>query len=155
MTPLMLQDALIEELKDIFKDYLYKTPQGKRIPINVYAQNLPVNETDDDADPVPYMIVRLKSGEDKGTVDSGNTVTLVIVISTWDDALDNQGHRDAMNIIQKIQHRFQSNPNLNGKGFFSGEFNWAMQDDNYYPYSFGACSLKFTIAAIRREDPFV
>lgn len=153
MTPLMLQDELVEEIKHLLSNYLYKTPEGKRVSMNVYSQSLPVNETDDDADPIPYIIVRLNSGEDKGTKDSFNTVKMVIIIATWDDSLNTQGYRDVMNIIQKIYHRFQTNPNLNGKGAYAGEFDWAIQEDNYYPYSFGACSLSFHIAAIRREDP--
>lgn len=155
MTPLMLQDELIEELKRLLSSYLYKTPSGERVPINVYAQSLPINETDDEEDPVPYIIVRLNSGKDDGTRDSFNTVKLVIIMGLWDDALDAQGHRDVSNIIQKIYHRFQTDPNLNGKAVYTGEFNWLLQEDNYYPFSFGACSLSFHIAAIRREDEFV
>lgn len=155
MTPLMLQDELVEELKCLFKGYLYKASSGERVPINVFPQSIPINETDDEDDPIPYIIVRLNSSKDDGTRDSFNTVKLVIIIGIWDNALDAQGHRDVSNIIHKIYERFQTTPNLNGKAVFSGEFNWLLQEDNYYPYSFGACSLKFHIAAIRREDPFV
>lgn len=154
MTPLMLQDELVEEMKRLLSDYLYKTPSGERIPINVYPQNIPVNETDDDEDPIPYIIVRLNSGDDPGTRDSFNTVKLVLIVGIWDDSLDNQGHRDVLNIFQKVYERFHTNPNLNNKAVYAGEFNWALQDDAYYPYTFGACSLSFHIAAIRREDIF-
>lgn len=154
MTPLVLQDELVEEMKRLLSNYLYKTPAGGRIPINVYAQNIPVNETDEDEDPIPYIIVRLNSGDDDGTRDSFNKVKLVIIIGIWDDSLDNQGHRDILNIVQKVYERFHTNPNLNNKAVYAGEFNWALQDDTYYPYSFGACSLNFNIAAIRREDEF-
>ena len=154
MTPLDLQDELMEEMKRLFSDHLYKAPTGERVPINVYPQNIPVNETDDDEDPIPYIIVRLNNGDDNGNRDSNNTVKLVIIIGIWDDALDNQGHRDVLNIIQKVYKRFHTNPNLNNKAVYAGEFNWALQEDTYYPYSFGACSLSFHIPAIRREDPF-
>ena len=154
MTPLDLQDELVEELKRLFSDYLYKKSPGERVAIKVFPQNIPVNETDDEEDPIPYIIVRLHKGKDDGTRDSNNTVKLVVIIGLWDDALDAQGHRDVSNIIQKIYHRFQTNPNLNGKAVYSGEFEWELQEDNYYPYSFGACSLNFHIAAIRREDEY-
>ena len=154
MTPLMLQDELVEEMKRLFSDYLYKAPTGKRIPINVYAQNIPINETDDDSDPVPYLIVRLNSGKDAGTRDSFNTVKVVFIVGIWDETNEAQGHRDLLNIFQKIYERFQTNPSLNNKTVYEGEFDWALQDDNYYPYCFGACSLSFHIAAIRREDKY-
>lgn len=154
MTPLMLQDELVEEMKRLFADYLYKNSLGERVPIKVYAQNIPIQQNDDEEDPVPYIIVRLNSGNDPGTRDSNNTVKLVIIGGVWDGEKEAQGHRDLMNIFQKVYERFQTTPNLNNKAVYCGDFNWALQDDNYYPYSFGACSLSFNIAAIRREDIF-
>lgn len=154
MTPLDLQDELVEEIKKILNGYLYKTPGGELVPMNVFPQELPRNETDDDDDPVPYIIVRLNSGRDSGVRDSNNTVRLVIIVGIWDDSLEAQGHRDLMNVIQKIYMRFATNANLNNKAVYSGEFQWALQEDTYYPYSFGACTLEFHIAAIRREDEF-
>lgn len=154
MTPLILQDELVKEIGVILNDYLYQTPGGDKVPIHVYAQSLPINETDEDEEPVPYIIVRLSSGDDSGAKDSFNTVKLVIIIGLWDGNLDAQGHRDVMNIIQKIYERFHKDPNLNNKAVYSGEFHWMMQEDGYYPYFFGACSMNFRIAAIRREDRF-
>lgn len=154
MTPLELQDELVDEISNILNSYTYKRPDGEHIPIHVFAQNIPMTETDDEADPVPYIIVRLSSGEDDGTRDSFNTVSIVIIVGIWDDALNSQGHRDLMNIIQKIYQRFHEDPDLNRKAVYAGEFKWAIQDDSYYPYNFGACHMKFQIAAIRREDYF-
>ena len=155
MTPLELQDELVDEMGRILDGYTYKSPDGRRVPINVFAQNLPINESDDEDDPVPYIIVRLDSGEDDGDRDSFNTVSVVAIIGIWDDALDCQGHRDVINIIQKIYNRFHENPDLNRKAAYAGGFKWAIQDDAYYPYKFGACHMKFHIAAVRREDCFV
>ena len=155
-TPIMLQDELVEELKGLFKDCLYKKPGTKeRVHINVFPQNIPVNESDDEDDPVPYIIVRLNKGTDDGKRDSNHTVRLVIIVGIWDDALDAQGHRDVLNIINKVYERFHVNPSLNNMAVYAGEFNWALQEDGYYPYYFGACSLDFHISAIRREDEFV
>lgn len=154
MTPLELQDELVEEMGRILDGYTYKSPDGSRVPINVFAQNLPINESDDEDDPVPYIIVRLDSGEDDGDRDSFNTVSIVAIIGIWDDALDCKGHRDVMNIIQKIYNRFHENPDLNRKAAYAGDFKWAIQDEGCHPYSFGACHMRFYIAAIRREDIF-
>ena len=99
MTPLELQDELVGEMSCILDGYTYKTPDGERIPIHVFAQNIPINETDDEADPIPYIIVRLSSGEDDGSRDSFNTVSVVVIVGIWDDSLEAQGHRDVMNII--------------------------------------------------------
>ena len=154
MTPLELQNELMQELQRILDGYTYKTPEGKHTPINVFEQNIPLNETDDEDDPVPYIIVRLIGGEDSGTRERFNMVNVVVIIGLWDDAPDVQGHKDVMNIIQKVYQRFNSNPDLNGKAAYAGEFKWAIQEDDYYPYWLGACYMQFYIAAIRREDNF-
>lgn len=154
MTPLELQDELVCEMGRLLSGCTYRTPEGEYIPIHVFAQNIPVNEMEDEDDPVPYLIVRLDSGEDDGTRESFNTVSIVVIVGIWDDALDAQGHRDVMNIIQKIYQRFHENPDLNRKAVYAGDFKWAIQNDTYYPYTFGACHIKFRIAAVRREDYF-
>ena len=33
-------------------------------------------------------------------------------------------------------------------------FNWALQDEESFPYFFGAASMTFATAAIRKEDRF-
>lgn len=48
MTPLELQDALVTEIKRILKPYEYKTPAGERVPMNVFAQSIPIQETDEE-----------------------------------------------------------------------------------------------------------
>lgn len=155
MTPLELQDELCEELKRLFSDYAYKKPGStERVSLSVFPQHIPINETDDEEDPVPYLIVRLVSGDDDGTRDSFNQVSLLVIVGIFDDDLQAQGHRDVLNIIQKIYQRFHENPNLNNKAAYTGEFHWAAQEDNYYPFFFGACSITFSIAALRREDEY-
>lgn len=154
MTPLELQDALVEEMRGLFRGYAYKTPAGDRVPVHVYPQNIPIHETDDEDSPVPYIIVRLSDGRDDGSRDSFNTAGIIVIVGIWDDGLDAQGHRDVMNIIQKIYERFHRNPDLNHKAAYKGEFHWAVPEDQEYPYYFGACGMSFYIAAIRREDEF-
>lgn len=154
MTPLDLQDALCDELKKVFKHHTYKKPSGERVPINIYPQEVPISQTDDEEDPIPYIIVRLNSGDDTGAKDSFNTVHLVIIVGVWDMDKEAQGHRDILNIFQKIYERFHKNPSLKGGAVYNGDFHWATQEDNYYPYYFGACKISFYVSAIRREDEF-
>lgn len=126
----------------------------KRRPLRVFAQDVPINETGDDFDPVPYVIVRLKSGDDDGSADAVNTVQVIFIIAIWDDDNDSQGFRDVMDIIQKIYIRFHKEPMLNNQFMYAGQFHWALQEDNYWPYFFGACNMNFNIPSIRRENEF-
>lgn len=154
-TPLTLQDELAAEIGRILKENRYKKPSGDMVPLQVFTQNVPINETDDEDDPIPYAIVRMISGKDTGEKDSFNTVKVVLIIGMFDDALDAQGYRDVMGVIEKIYARFHKDPNLNGVARYAGEFDWMLQDDSYYPYTFGACTMNFYIPAIRREDPYI
>lgn len=202
LTPLGLQDAIIEDLKVIFDGHLYKYPHDpeesepgddeesednsedsseddtedssgdggtvldddhspssdyqKRKKLNFYAQDTPINQTESgrEIDPCPYIIVRLNTGSDEGNRDSNNIVNVIFIVGLWDDAVDVQGYRDVMDIIQKIYTRYHKDPMLMNQFMYAGNFNWKMQEDNYFPYFFAACSLDFLIPAVRRENAF-
>ena len=126
----------------------------KRRPLRIFAQDVPINETGDDFDPAPYIIVRLKSGDDDGTADGVNVVQVIFIICIWDEDNDSQGYRDVLDIIQKIYIRFHKEPMLNNQFMYAGNYHWALQEDNYWPYFFGACTLNFNIPSIRRENEF-
>ena len=67
MTPINLQDDLVEELGQLFEPFLYKVPldladieedmeekseaerEPKRVPLNIYSQALPVQQSDADS----------------------------------------------------------------------------------------------------------
>lgn len=152
MTPLELQDLLCEEIKQMLKPHRFKNQFGEDVEMQVFPQHIPINETDDEEDPIPYVIVRLNRGDSPLSRDSANTVDLVIIVGVWDDDLEAQGHRDILNVIQKIYERFASSPTLGGRAVFTGDFHWATQEDNYYPYFFGAARIQFWIGSVRRED---
>lgn len=154
MVPEMLQDDLVEEYKKLFAEDRFKSPSGNSVLINVFPQSLPINESDDDDDPAPYIIVRIVDGEDNGTSDSNYSIKVLTIIGIFDDDLSNQGHRSVLHIINTIYKRFMANPNLNNKYVCDGPFLWEIQDDAYHPYFFGAITMNFNIPAIRREDIF-
>lgn len=155
MTPIELQDELAAEIGRILSGKKYKTTGGERVPMNIYTQGLPAEQSDDDKDPTPYIIVKLIEGEDTGEKDSFNTVKTVTVVELWDENPDKQGYRDVMEIIHKVYARFAANPSLNNRGVFTGYFKWETQDDAYYPFFLGAFLMDFYIPAVRREDPFL
>ena len=79
MTPLDLQDELAKVIEELFSGYDYRLPGGGRSKLNIFTQHIPINQTDDEEEPVPYIIVRLSSGDDDGTRDSYNTVRVLII----------------------------------------------------------------------------
>lgn len=148
-TPVDLQDAIISELNDLFIGDTFKDTDGGQKKLSVYPQDLPVPEANDDSDAsfvsVPYAIVRISQGEIPEVNASAET-DIVIVICVYDDANNKQAYRDVLHIINKIQQRFLTNPNI-GNFRFTTPFEWALQDDNEtYPFYFGAIKMTFEAA---------
>lgn len=130
-------------------------PEPELVKMTVFPQNIPVPlSVDEDENPVPYIIVRLNTGTDANTFDSEYIMKVVVIMGIWDDDRNAQGHRELLNIINLVYRRFATNPCLDGKYIYKGEFKWDIQEDGYYPYYFGAFEMNFAIPAIRREDPF-
>ena len=125
MNPLILQEELIEELKLMFVDLRFKDPLGKSVGINIFAQNTPLLQNDEETEPIPYIIVHLNDGEQKVRGDSFNIVEVTLVIGIYNQDNTNQGHKNVIDIIYKIQDRFSKKPALK-KTSFTGDFKWTV-----------------------------
>ena len=162
MTAEYLQESLVDIMKGLFSGKRYKSPKGGLVPINVYAQNPPrgkvnvLDENDDDEeeefDPFPYIIVRISDGDNDR---DGSVVNMIFIIGIWDDDLNQQGYRDVIHAIESIRQRIMANPIIDGIAYPKGQFHWMVQEDDYYPYSLGACSQQFVVASINVEDDFI
>ena len=154
-TPFDLQDALCAEMSRLFADFTLRSADGKRTALSVYSQDLPETETDDEdnTSPAPYCIVKLVDGTAGG---NRNTVRVVLVFCTRDAARDRQGHKDILTLMFRVYERFAKNPYLGNFHFPTddeGAFEWAVQDEDTYPYNIGACKLTFDCPNIQKEDP--
>ena len=150
MNARLLQDALVTDLTELFKDRRYETPAGGAAALSVFPQNLPKRESEDDNDPFPYIIARIDSGGIESQTDP-HKVAILLLIGIYDDAAANQGHRAVLEILEVIQQHYEETPLLDGQFAFIDPFNWALQDEESYPYFFGAANLTFTLPAPRRK----
>lgn len=154
-TPFDLQDALVAEIKKLFAGFPLKDAKGERTALKVYAQDLPETETDDEdgTDPAPYCIVKLVDGTAGG---DKNSVRVVLVFCVRDAARDRQGHRDVLTLIFRVYERFAKHPYILNFVFPADDtaaFEWAIQDEDTYPYNIGACKLTFDSPSVQKEDP--
>lgn len=149
MIELDLQDFLATELGQLFSGMLLKNPKNdSMVPLNIYAQDLPATVQDasgNNLSPFPYIIVRLNDGEGKDD-DTGDTCKVMFIVGVFDDDESSQGHRDVMNILEKIrQHLFR-------KRLFQGKFaceypyKWTLNEEDVYPYFFGGLETNWTLA---------
>lgn len=160
MTAQKLQDALVADLTNLFRDRRYKKPDGTTAAPSVFAQALPKQETeadtetdpeaDTETDPFPYLIVRIDSGLIETQTDP-HKVSLIILAGAYDDATNNQGHRIILEMIEVIQKHYEETPLLAGQFTFIDPFSWALQDEDSFPYFFGGIEITFSAPAPRRE----
>lgn len=171
MVAAFLQDDLKVELKKVLKNFKLKDPQGNLSEINIFLQNLPMpeaQEQDDipmellenglvdeitNKDPYPYIIIRIGDGEIKDEI-SAQSVSTDLIIGIYDDSYEKQGHKDILNIIHDIYERFAKMPVLNRQYIIQYPILWTLQEEESYPYYFGGMHLSWELAAIRREDPY-
>jgi hypothetical protein len=149
----MLQEEIVKELEAIFRGDLFKNSLGEYVKLNVYEQQLPIREDEDSPDPMPYIIVRLETGSTKSGTDP-QEVLVTLLFGYFDDSPENNGHKGVLGMIQKVHERFEKQPMLANQFMFQDPFDWALQDEESFPYFFGAASMTFKTAAIRKEDKF-
>ena len=167
MTPSVLQDALVSELGDLLSHETYPNSRGEHVPIKVYPQDLPIqNSFDEEGEPFestpdPYLIVRLNEGSVENT-DSAQTVDVILVICLYDNQSNRQGYRDVLHVMNQIMERYGKNqmvgPMEHGRTALPftllHPIKWVMQDDDTHPYYFGAMNLKFETPAVCQEVLF-
>ena len=167
-----LHDCLVKELGIILKGYQLKNRDSRLHDINIYPQRLPEPkpETDMAGDTgigmsgfqdfsgdrsdefFPFIIVYVQDG----VIQEGpmaHTVQAGLAIGTYDGSSDRQGHRDILQIISKIEERFERNNILAKKFILQFPMEWSLQDpdDDTHPYYFGGLSLNFDTPTSRRE----
>lgn len=88
MTQEFLQDAIVEDLKQLFSHYTLTNSLGVERAVKIVPQGLPIREGDDEetdaeAPPEPYVAVKLSDGEVTAQ-DARQTVNVVMVICVCD-----------------------------------------------------------------------
>lgn len=150
MTARELQAAAVEDINTLLANDHFKTPDGGMAAPKAYPQYLPKRDSNDNEDPFPYVIVRIDSGGIDSQVDP-HKVALVLLIGIYDDDKSNQGHASVLEIIERIQRHYEESPLLAGQFKFIDPFQWALQDEESWPYFFGACNLNFQLPPPRTK----
>ena len=151
MIPANLQTGLTNRLREIFSDFRLKNPNGEETNLNIYEQNLPQLDADNDISFYPYIVVKLADGE---VIDetSLHKIKVLFIVGVFDDALDNQGDKDIVSIIQKMMEGLQKNPIIEKKFTLSYPLRWTIHEEDVYPFYFGGVETYWETNPIQRED---
>ena len=168
-SPVFLQKALMEEIARLTDGMTFKQPgKDKRIRLQIYRQGLPVpghtpserpDETieyvEDDAEEAvfkcPWCLVRVEKGKIDG-INADATAVMAIEFGLFDDDPNNEGHLDILNLIWKIYIRFARDSLLDMQYECLNDFEYATQDEDTFPYFFGAMSMTFKFRGVQRES---
>lgn len=157
--PLGLQDGLKERLEEVLKDLTYDTPleNGKTIlrKVQVFTQNLPVKKKSDD-NPFPFVLIKLVDGTQSNRV-SDHSVKTFFIAGIYDDNLENNGHREAVNLINKIIQTLTERPVIANKYEvdFDSPISWSLPEEETTPYYYASTAVFFDaqkITRLERED---
>nr|DAH03554.1 MAG TPA: tail completion protein [Caudoviricetes sp.] len=152
MTAFELQEDLITEIEDVLRNVKLRNTSGKFTQIKGYEQSLPI-QREDEPELFPYFIVRIDSGSIDSDI-SWQDVKIILLFGIYDEAEDTNGHKDILNLIEKVQQRFQKIPHLNKKFKVDAKMEWTLQDEDTFPYYFGGMELVFNTAVVGKEDLF-
>lgn len=155
MTPLELYDDLVTEVENILRDVVTKNTVGESVVgVKGYKYRLPLITADDEDESqfFPYFIVRLSEGKTEDD-DSPWLITADILLGVCENDKDVPGHEHIMVMIQRITDHFAAEPLLNHKFRAEQNMEWAVQDEDTYPFYFGGVEIKFRVPKIGRRIP--
>ncbi len=148
------QSELMTEIEMITSQIKYQKADGTtQNGVTSYRQQLPqvTEDEDDESAFFPYAIIRLVDGDTQDDNDCWSVKT-DILIGCYDEATDTNGHLDVLETIQRICDRFAMKPLLASKYMADQHIQWALQEEDTYPYYFGGIEIKFYLPKIGRED---
>ena len=156
MTLINLMEDIKIDLDNLFKKSKFKTSMGEYKTFEIYKGSLPIPDSEESPEPMPYIIVQLVNGEIRL---SSNIVSVRLILATYDDDKNNKGYFDILNAIEKIRQHYTKYPILNkryvAKIDDKNSFEWSLPDEDTYPYYFGGIQLNFEVAHCDREDDFI
>lgn len=151
MIPSLLQDYLVEDMKNLFDGFLLKNVENKQVPINIYSQYLPAKKSQNDTNHFPYIVIKLLDGDGKDE-ESNDTCRISFIIGIYDDDTNYKGYKDLINVIEKIRQHLFSIRIFDNKYSIEYPYNWIIHDDDTYPYFFGAIETHWTVPKVNYID---
>lgn len=157
MTQEFLLDAIVEELRKVFKHTKLKNSLGVARAVQVYPQDVPVRTDDDEgenkeAPPEPYVLVRIRGGKTEDD-NAPQVIEAVAVACVYDEDENRQGFRDALHIINTIYQHYSADAVIGNRWEVIYPIEWTTQDEDTHPYYFAALSLRIQAPAVHKEVP--
>jgi len=153
MIPENLQSELITRFKKVFKGDFFLDPNGKKVPVKVYEQHLPIPkrnenphdefaEEDNNYSFYPAIVVQLFEGIQEQW-DLNQIVTVNIIVGVYDESETRSGYKDVTAILRKIYMDLAKNRLMKKQYSLTVPPRWKIHDEDTHPFYFGAMLLEF------------
>jgi hypothetical protein len=157
MTIVELEDALVEFIAMNTSELRFRSngESAAMVPPAVYAAFIPRNQVGDiepgQITTYPAVIVRCKQGAQSTEYER---VTVELLIGVYDDELDQQGSRDALNIVNRIKTRIREASIIRERFRVTMPLNWQINKrqsagptgrSNAFPYYFAEMQIDFEL----------
>lgn len=154
MTKKEFLDDFAEELQKILRDVYTKNTKGEDVGVSVYKNRLPVitEDEDDESKYFPYAIARISDADTDEEQPWKQRV--YVLLGVYDEDLMGEGYLHLLTMMERITDRYLTEPLLNHKYRAEPKMSTDIQDEDTYPYYFGAVEMTFNIPKVERRDDF-
>jgi len=150
-TNVLLQMALVAEVKEELKGYTSVNNAGQYLPFNVYPQNLPAKKSKNDNEHFPYVLVCLDEEQIDGE-ESYNMCSVYFLIGVIDKNPNNQGHLEVANVLNKLERRFLSKRLVDSRYRITFPLAKKFQEADTWPKFLGGMSTIWMVEAPKIEE---
>ncbi len=145
-TDVLLQKALVNEVKAELEGYTSVNNTGEYLHFNVYPQSLPAKKGKNDEDHFPYVLVCLDEEEISGE-GADNICSIYFLVGIIDKNPNNQGHFDVANVLNRLEKRFLSRRLADSRYRIVFPLTKKFQEENTWPKFIGGMSTLWTVEA--------
>ncbi len=150
-TDVLLQKALVEEVKEELKNYTSVNNDGEYMKFNVYPQNLPAKKGKNDDEHFPYVLVCLDEEQINGE-DDNLICSIYFLVGINDKNPNKQGHFDIANVLNRLSKRFLEKRLVNGRYRIAFPLTKKFQEEDTYPKFIGGMSTLWTLEKPEIEE---
>lgn len=150
-TDVLLQKALVEEVKEELKNYTSVNNDGEYMKFNVYPQNLPAKKGKNDDEHFPYVLVCLDEEQINGE-DDDLICSIYFIVGINDKNQNKQGHFDIANVLNRLSKRFLEKRLVNGRYRIAFPLTKKFQEEDTYPKFIGGMSTLWTLEKPEIEE---
>lgn len=150
-TDVLLQKALVEEVKDELKDYTSVNNDGEYLKFNVYPQNLPAKKGKNDDEHFPYVLVCLDEEQINGE-DEDLICAIYFLVGINDKNQNKQGHFDVANVLNRLSKRFLEKRLVDNRYRIGFPLTKKFQEEDTWPKFIGGMSTLWTLEKPEIEE---